>query len=79
MDISGVPKTQKDKLAIECYKMYMNMYSKEYSEILDIFYGIHVSKIVKNGENLSMTPEPYFIIDLPNVPEPPNNNMLLFK
>jgi ubiquitin C-terminal hydrolase len=41
------------------------MYSKEYSELLDIFYGIHVSKIEKDGEVLSTKPEPYFIIDLP--------------
>ncbi len=65
MDISGVPKTQKDKLAIECYKMYMNMYSKEYSEILDIFYGIHVSKLeFEDGSHQSSSPEPFFNLDL---------------
>ena len=52
-------------MAVKCYEMMKTMYSKEYSEILDIFYGIHVSKIERNGETMSIKPEPYFIIDLP--------------
>lgn len=65
MTIKGDIKTGMDELAVRCYDMMKNMYSKEYSEILDIFYGIHVSKIVQNGNILSEKPEPYFIIDLP--------------
>lgn len=65
MIIKGNIKNDTDQMAIKCYEMMKNMYSKEYSEILDIFYGIHVSKIEQNGKTLSMTPEPYFIIDLP--------------
>jgi ubiquitin C-terminal hydrolase len=43
------------------------MYSKEYSEIWNIFYAVHVSEIVsiETGKQLSMTPEPFFMIDLP--------------
>jgi ubiquitin carboxyl-terminal hydrolase 8 len=65
MVIKGEIKTEKDGMAVKCYEMMKTMYSKEYSEILDIFYGIHVSKIEKNGEIMSIKPEPYFIIDLP--------------
>ena len=65
MVITGQIKTEKDAMAVKCYEMMKTMYSKEYSEILDIFYGIHVSKIEKNGEIMSIKPEPYFIIDLP--------------
>ena len=44
-----------------------NMYKKEYSEFLNIFYGIHVSRIssVKTNKELSFCPEPFFIIDVP--------------
>jgi len=65
MVIKGNVKSKKDEMAKQCYEMMKMMYSNEYSEILDIFYGIHVSKIEKDGNVLSMKPEPYFIIDLP--------------
>ena len=73
MNIKGVTENDTDKLAIECYKMMKNMYSKEYSEILQIFYGIHVSTINDNDNKLlSMSPEPFFMIDLP-IPKKENN------
>jgi ubiquitin C-terminal hydrolase len=67
MNISGNPENNTDVLAIKCFDMVKNMYSKEYSEIWNLFYGIHVSEIVslKNGKILQQTPEPYFMIDLP--------------
>ena len=65
MTIKGDIKSKTDEMAIKCYEMMKMMYSNEYSEMLDIFYGIHVSKIEKNEEILSMKPEPFFIIDLP--------------
>lgn len=74
MVIKGNIKNDLDEMATKCYEMMKTMYSNEYSEILEIFYGIHVSKIVKNGKNLSMTPEPYFIIDLP-LPNVGGNNI----
>ena len=45
----------------------VNMTINEYSEIWKIFYGIHVS-ILENastGKKISITPEPFFIINLP--------------
>jgi len=65
MKINGNIENNTDKTAKKCYEMMKTMYSKEYSEMLDIFYGIHVSKIEKGGELMSIKPEPYFIIDIP--------------
>jgi ubiquitin carboxyl-terminal hydrolase 8 len=65
MVINGQSISKTDKMAVKCYEMMKTMYSKEYSEMLDIFYGIHVSKIEKGGELMSIKPEPYFIIDIP--------------
>ena len=49
MVIKGNVINKTDKMAIKCFEMMKNMYSKEYSEFLDIFYGIHVS-IIENKE-----------------------------
>ena len=67
MTINGKQSNEQDKMAFECYKMMKNMYKKEYSEMLNIFYGIHVSNIssVKNGKILAMRPEPFSTISLP--------------
>ena len=73
MEIKGDSVNKKDDLAIKCYTMMKNMYSKEYSEILKLFYGIHVSSIYyqSNGKCSSQTPEPFFVINLP-IPHEPN-------
>ena len=75
MTISGNPENETDLAAIACFKMIKNMYSKEYSEVWNIFYGVHVSEIIclETNKKLSMSPEPYFMIDLPipsNIIEP---------
>jgi ubiquitin carboxyl-terminal hydrolase 8 len=64
--IEGDVVNETDKLALECYKMIQHSYSKDYSEIWNIFYGIHVSQIIslETNEMLSMKSEPFFIIDL---------------
>lgn len=66
MQINGQMKNDTDHLATLCYTMMKNMYNKEYSEMLNIFYGIHVSEIVSNttSETLSLRPEPFSIISL---------------
>ena len=46
MNIKGSAYNDTDKLAIECYKMIKDMYSKDYSEMINIFYGTHMSKIL---------------------------------
>ncbi len=66
MNITGTVKNSKDILAKKCYEMMQNMYKNEYSEVLKMFYGIHVSQICSiEGDVLSANPEPYFMIDLP--------------
>ena len=66
MVINGNLQNETDKLAVTCYTMMQNMYKKEYSEILKIFYGIHVSEIISNTTNktLSARPEPFSVLSL---------------
>jgi ubiquitin C-terminal hydrolase len=70
--ISGKPENSMDNLAIKCFKMIENCYKNDYSEIWNLFYGVHVSEIIRidNQKILSQTPEPYFMI---NLPIPPDN------
>jgi ubiquitin C-terminal hydrolase len=70
MTISGNPENTTDHTAIKCFEMIKNMYSKEYSEIWNLFYAVHVSQItnLETGEIVKITPEPYFMVDLP-IPE----------
>jgi len=70
MTISGETENETDKLAIQCFEMVKNMYSKEYSEIWNLFYAVHVSEIscLKTGKSIKLTPEPFFMVDLP-IPE----------
>ena len=77
MVIRGSVINKTDKLAKSCYEMMKNMYKKEYSEILNLFYGIHISVIsCKNTkENLSITPEPFSVISL-SIPDMPNPSIM---
>ena len=72
MTISGEVENETDEIAVKCFEMIKNMYSKEYSEIWNMFYGVHISEIsnLSTGKQIKITPEPYFMIDLP---VPPNN------
>jgi ubiquitin carboxyl-terminal hydrolase 8 len=78
MTISGTPSNTTDNIAIQCFEMIKKMYSKEYSEIWNLFYAVHVSEIsdLKTGESLKITPEPYFILDLP-IPAKTNSTTLI--
>jgi ubiquitin carboxyl-terminal hydrolase 8 len=64
--INGDPENSTDKIAIKCYTMLKEIYSNEYSEIMDFFYGIYVTTIVSNsGKKVHVSkPEHYFILDL---------------
>uniref|UniRef100_A0A6C0KSY5 USP domain-containing protein n=1 Tax=viral metagenome TaxID=1070528 RepID=A0A6C0KSY5_9ZZZZ len=74
MSIEGEIKDEKDKIAIKCFERIKQMYEKDYSEVLALFYGIQVSILenAETGEKINMIPESYFIINLP-IPE---NNKL---
>ena len=67
VNITGDPATATDKLAVKCYEMLNASFSKDYSEIQDLFYGIMVSDIsnIQTGKSQSLKPEQYFILDLP--------------
>lgn len=72
MTINGNAENEKDSIALKCFEMIKDIYSKEYSEIWNLFYGIHISQIkdIETSNVKSMKPEPYFII---NLPIPTNN------
>lgn len=67
MEISGHIKNDKDKIAIECYKMYKNMFEKDYSNCIEIFYGLQISQIkdIHTKEILRNIPEPFSVLSIP--------------
>jgi ubiquitin C-terminal hydrolase len=70
--ISGKEHTSTDRLAVECYRVLQQVYEKEYSEIMDLFYGIQVSEIAaldSRNHVHSIKPEPFFMLDLPMPPQ----------
>jgi ubiquitin C-terminal hydrolase len=66
LKINGTPKNSTDQLAITCYKLLETIYTKEYSEIMDLFYGIYVTMITDpiSAKVHSMKPEHFFVLDL---------------
>ena len=71
MSIVGNEINEKDKIAVKCFETIKSMYSNDYSEIWNMFYGIHISQLssMENNSTISIRPEPYFIISLPIPPE----------
>ncbi len=66
MTIQGSAITDTDKLAESCYNMMKNMYKKEYSEFLNMFFGIHVSNVESlESSYKNIVPEPFFNLSLP--------------
>lgn len=65
MTVKGDVLTTTDELAAKCYNMVKTMYKKEYSEIFELFYGVHVSKVVSaSGGYTNSVPEPFFLLTL---------------
>jgi len=71
MKISGTVKTEVDRMAVESYRILSAIYSKEYSEIMEMFYGMYVTKLSEiqsdtshKTKELSLIPAHYFMIDL---------------
>jgi len=64
--ISGNKKNNVDELAVQCYTLLKDVYEKEYSEIMDLFYGIYVSEIISTDGHTKhcIKPENFFILDL---------------
>lgn len=67
MNINGTPKNDLDHIAIQCYEMLKKTYLNEYSEIMNMFYGIYISVIESNetGVIQSIKPESFFVLDVP--------------
>jgi ubiquitin C-terminal hydrolase len=67
MTINGNVLDEKDKIALKCFQTIKQIYEKDYSEIWNMFYAIQVSHLAEQETNniLSITPEPYFILNLP--------------
>ena len=65
--IKSIQQNNTDKNAMLCYKLIQEYYEKVYSEIMDLFYAIHLSEIISFDtlEVLSTKPEFFFILDLP--------------
>ena len=76
MRIMGNVENSTDLLATECYKMLQHTYSQEYSEVMDMFYGIYVSELMSLDGTIKHTakPEHFFILDL----EIPKSNATLY-
>lgn len=65
MKIIGNVENEKDILAKKCYKMIKNIYKDKYSEIIHLFYGIHISNISSLESNyINKTPEPFIFLNL---------------
>ena len=69
IQINGQAENNMDNLAIKCYKMLKDSYSNEYSEIMEMFYGISFSELISKNTNkaISIVPESFFILDVPVV------------
>jgi ubiquitin C-terminal hydrolase len=67
MNINGTPQNELDEIAVQCYHLLKSVYTKEYSEIMELYYGIYMSEIYStNGKTRhNLKPEPFFILDLP--------------
>ena len=66
MNITGTITTENDTIALKCYEQIKQRYNTDYSEMLKIFYGIHVSILekVSDGKKISTVPESFFRINL---------------
>jgi ubiquitin C-terminal hydrolase len=66
IQITGEPKNNVDKMAIESYQMLKTIYANEYSEIMEMCYGIYVTNILETQtkKTLSIKSEHFFILDL---------------
>lgn len=66
IQINGNVENQTDKMAVAAYELLQTIYSKEYSEIMDIFYGVYVTTLSSlDGRRLhSIKAEHYFVLDL---------------
>jgi ubiquitin C-terminal hydrolase len=65
--VSGSAANPTDELAKKCYDTLSQTYAKEYSEIMELFYGIYVSEIWRIDGSIrhSVKPELFCLLDVP--------------
>tara|TARA_B100000401_G_scaffold336246_2_gene235016 strand:- start:3156 stop:4142 length:987 start_codon:yes stop_codon:yes gene_type:complete len=78
MNISGEARNKKDKLFIEMYAEYKTLYENNFSELIDMFYGLQVTNIKRLNTNkiLSRKIEPFSILNLAILSETSNPTTL---
>jgi len=66
MTVRGTATTTTDKIAVQCYETIKQMYSKDYSEMFPLFFGMYVSEIVSvaTKKTLSFKTDPYLELNL---------------
>ena len=71
LKISGKLENKTDEIAVKCYSMLQDIYSKEYSEIMELFFGVYMSELSSRDGSVIHTikPESFFILDLPVLDE----------
>jgi len=67
LKISGKLENKTDEIAVKCYSMLQDIYSKEYSEIMELFFGVYMSELTSQDGSIIhvIKPENFFILDLP--------------
>jgi len=65
--IIGEPKNEKDILALHSYKALKQLFEKEYSKIIDLFYGSQYSTLstIEENKTIHRIHEPFSILNLP--------------
>ena len=73
MNIGGKPKNKYDKIVIEACKSYMNFFKKDYSIVLEIFYGQYFTQFdtfTGTKQEKSRTFEPFSMLSLELIDQP---------
>lgn len=71
INISNKYVTKENELYIECYNRIKQLYSNDYSELVNIFNGMFITELKdKNNQIISRTFDPYEILQVPtpNIP-----------
>ena len=78
ININGKYETKMDEMAVQCYKYLEQIYSKDYSEMYEMFYGIYMTTIFSKDRQtvLSMKPEHFFILDMQLFEMKPENQVI---
>jgi len=81
INISGKIINNTDKIALCCFKKIKDLFEKNYSEIMDLFYGIQISKLTLLESNLllSITPDIFISLHLPIPNNKKDDNITIFN